>query len=124
MAILTTIKAIPLAYNKDLQEDKEGFFDAERQTINCLNIMAEMLPSITLKKERMARMLAACAEAEKTYAERFLGRTLTALFEEDGGYTQNYIRVQAEGAKEGGMYEVRLTKYENGGCMSEIVKQI
>ena len=78
----------------------------------------------SLKKERMARMLAACAAAEKTYAERFLGRTLTALFEEDGGYTQNYIRVQAEGAKEGGMYEVRLTKYENGGCMSEIVKQI
>ncbi len=78
----------------------------------------------SLKKERMARMLAACAEAEKTYAERFLGRTLTALFEEDGGYTQNYIRVQAAGAKEGGMYEVRLTKYENGGCMSEIVKQI
>ena len=60
MAILTTIKAIPLAYNKDLQEDKEGFFDAERQTINCLNIMAEMLPSIALKKERMAK----AAEAE------------------------------------------------------------
>lgn len=55
MAILTVIKAIPLAYNKDLQEDKEGFFDAERTTINCLNIMAEMLPSITLNKKRMAK---------------------------------------------------------------------
>ena len=60
MALLTTIKAIPLAYNKDLQEDKEGFFDAERQTINCLNIMAEMLPSIKLNKKRMAK----AAEAE------------------------------------------------------------
>ena len=55
MAILTTIKAIPLAYNKDLQEDKEGFFDAERQTINSINIMAEMLPTIKLNKKRMAK---------------------------------------------------------------------
>ncbi len=60
MGILTVIKAIPLAYNKDLQEDKEGFFDAEKTTINCVNIMAEMLPNITFKKERMARS----AEAE------------------------------------------------------------
>ena len=28
MALLTTLKGLPLAYNKDLQEDKEGFFDA------------------------------------------------------------------------------------------------
>ncbi len=55
MAILTTIKAVPLAYNKDLQEDKEGFFDAEKQVINSLNIMAEMLLSITLNVKRMAK---------------------------------------------------------------------
>jgi argininosuccinate lyase len=52
-AMLTTIKAIPLAYNKDLQEDKEGFFDAENQVINCVNIMAEMLKHISLKTEKM-----------------------------------------------------------------------
>lgn len=55
MALLTTIKAVPLAYNKDLQEDKEGFFDAERQVINSLNIMAEMLPAISLKTKKMAK---------------------------------------------------------------------
>lgn len=60
MALLTTIKAIPLAYDKDLQEDKEGFFDAEKQTINSINIMAELLPAIALNKERMA----SAAEAE------------------------------------------------------------
>lgn len=54
MAILTTIKAIPLAYNKDLQEDKEGFFDAERQVVACVDIMAEMLLAISTNKERMA----------------------------------------------------------------------
>ena len=52
-ALLTAVKGIPLAYNKDLQEDKEGFFDAERQVINCVDIMAEMLGAISFKTERM-----------------------------------------------------------------------
>ncbi len=54
-ALLTTIKALPLAYDKDLQEDKEGFFDAEKQVINCLDIMAEMLGAITFDTARMAK---------------------------------------------------------------------
>lgn len=53
MAILTTVKGIPLAYNKDLQEDKEGFFDAEKQVINCVDIMAEMLGAISFKVKNM-----------------------------------------------------------------------
>ncbi len=59
-ALLTTIKGIPLAYNKDLQEDKEGFFDAEKQVINCVDIMAEMLGAISFKVKRMQ----AAAEGE------------------------------------------------------------
>ena len=88
--------------------------------------VAAKLPDLpaALKKERMGRMLAAAQAAEERFLGRFVGRTLTALFEEDGGYTENYIRVYAEGAKEGGMYEVRLTKRAKDGCMSEIVKEI
>lgn len=55
VALLTTLKAIPLAYDKDLQEDKEGFFDAERQVVNSVDIMAEMLPSISFNVKRMAK---------------------------------------------------------------------
>ncbi|MCD8286341.1 MAG: argininosuccinate lyase [Clostridia bacterium] len=55
MAMLTTLKGIPLAYDKDLQEDKEGFFDAEKQVISCVSIMAEMLGGISYKPERMAK---------------------------------------------------------------------
>ena len=55
MGILTIIKGIPLAYNKDLQEDKEGFFDAEKTVVNCLNIMAEMLGAISFKPKQMAK---------------------------------------------------------------------
>ncbi|MCD8039930.1 MAG: argininosuccinate lyase [Clostridia bacterium] len=55
MAILTTLKGIPLAYNKDLQEDKEGFFDCEEQLINCIKIMAELLDNITFRTNRMKK---------------------------------------------------------------------
>lgn len=88
--------------------------------------VAAKLPDLppAVKKQRMARMLACAAEAEERYLARFAGRTLTALFEEDGGYTQNYIRVHCAGANEGGMYEVRLSKRVKDGYEAEIVREI
>ena len=53
VALLTAIKGIPLAYNKDLQEDKEGLFDAEKTLKDCLAIFAEMMSQIGLNTERM-----------------------------------------------------------------------
>src|SRR3712207_8759251 len=44
---------LPLAYNKDMQEDKEGFFDAVDTIIKSLKIMSEMLDSLEIKKENM-----------------------------------------------------------------------
>ena len=74
----------------------------------------------SVKKERMARMLEACRRAEEKYLARFLGTTHVALFEEDGGYTENYIRVYHPEARDGGMYEVRLL----GGTRCEILREI
>lgn len=53
VALLTAIKGIPLAYNKDLQEDKEGLFDAEKTLKDCLAIFAEMMGQIGLNVKRM-----------------------------------------------------------------------
>lgn len=53
MAILTTMKGIPLAYNKDMQEDKEGFFDSLETTLSCIKIMNGMLSTLKIKKESM-----------------------------------------------------------------------
>lgn len=53
MGLLTTIKGIPLAYNKDLQEDKECLFDTETTVLRCVTIFAEMLKNITLKTDNM-----------------------------------------------------------------------
>lgn len=78
----------------------------------------------SVKQERMARMLARAKEAEEAYLSRFASRTLTALFESDGGYTSNYIRVYAENAKEGGMYEVTLLERYRDGWHVRIEKEI
>ena len=53
MSILTTMKGIPLAYNKDMQEDKEAVFDCVDTTKLCLQIMAPMLSSLRAKPEAM-----------------------------------------------------------------------
>ena len=54
MGMLTVMKGLPLAYNKDLQEDKEGFFDAVDTLADSLLIMQGMLATATFNKERMA----------------------------------------------------------------------
>ena len=50
---LTMLKGLPLAYNKDMQEDKESIFDAVDTVIMCLEIMAPMTESMTVHKENM-----------------------------------------------------------------------
>ena len=53
MALLTTCKSLPLAYNKDLQECKEGPLDAARTLGDCMAIMAGMLETMTVNEGRM-----------------------------------------------------------------------
>jgi argininosuccinate lyase len=52
MGLLTVMKGLPLAYNKDLQEDKQGAFDAAETLAACLRLTAEMLPRIRVDAER------------------------------------------------------------------------
>jgi argininosuccinate lyase len=54
-AMLVTMKGLPLAYNKDMQEDKEGLFDAMTQWHICLCIASEVIDTIKLDKERCAK---------------------------------------------------------------------
>ena len=55
MGLLTTLKGLPLAYNKDMQEDKEGVFDACDTVKMCLRIMTPMVGSMTVNRENMLR---------------------------------------------------------------------
>ena len=55
MAMLTTLKGLPLAYNKDMQEDKEAVFDAVETVKMCLKVFAPMLATMTAKPENMKK---------------------------------------------------------------------
>ncbi|AAO35181.1 argininosuccinate lyase [Clostridium tetani] len=55
IAILTVMKGIPLAYNKDMQEDKESFFDASDTVLSCIKVMEGMLSSLKVKKGNTLR---------------------------------------------------------------------
>src|SRR3989338_2386609 len=58
MALLTVMKAQPLAYNKDNQEDKEPVFDTLDTVLGCLKAFAGMLPALTVKRDNLARAAA------------------------------------------------------------------
>ncbi|SEN46764.1 argininosuccinate lyase [Lihuaxuella thermophila] len=55
IGLLTTLKALPLTYNKDLQEDKEGVFDTVKTLTGALSIMAPMLQTMKVNKEQMKK---------------------------------------------------------------------
>ena len=55
MALLTVCKGLPLAYNKDLQEDKEPVFDAADTVKNSLGIFTEMISTMAVRKDSMAK---------------------------------------------------------------------
>jgi len=55
MAMLTTMKALPLAYNRDLQEDKEGLFDTVDTLLASLEVFSGMVKSLKIKAENMER---------------------------------------------------------------------
>lgn len=55
MALLTLLKGIPLAYNKDMQEDKEAIFDSFDTVIMCLKVFEPMIKTMKVNKENMLK---------------------------------------------------------------------
>ena len=55
VALLTTLKGLPLAYNKDMQEDKEGVFDAVDTVLACLAITAPMVRTMGVRADTMRK---------------------------------------------------------------------
>jgi argininosuccinate lyase len=54
-SLLTTMKGLPLAYNKDMQEDKEPFFDSLDTVLTCLKIMTKMISTMKVNSENMKK---------------------------------------------------------------------
>lgn len=58
MGMLTTLKGLPIAYNKDMQEDKEGMFDTADTLKGALALFAPMIQTMEVKKENMYQAVA------------------------------------------------------------------
>ena len=63
VTLLTLLKGLPLAYNKDMQEDKEALFDAADTLLDCLTVTAALTPQLSVKRQSMRR---ACDEGYVT----------------------------------------------------------
>ena len=73
LALLTTMKGLPLAYNKDMQEDKEGVIDTALTLETCLRLTASMMPRIEVNRTRM-REAAGAAFSNATDLADYLAR--------------------------------------------------
>ncbi|MBN1289752.1 MAG: argininosuccinate lyase [Actinobacteria bacterium] len=58
MSILTVMKGLPLSYNRDLQEDKEGLFDAIETVLGCLHVIERTVDTMEFDRERAAQLVA------------------------------------------------------------------
>jgi argininosuccinate lyase len=53
MSVLTVMKGLPLAYNRDMQEDKEPLFDTVDTVTGCLHVLNKMMPRVRFNKKKM-----------------------------------------------------------------------
>jgi argininosuccinate lyase len=69
VALLTTMKGLPLAYNRDMQEDKVPVFDAVDTVKACLSVMGAMVPQLRFNRNRMAETASAAYATATDIAE-------------------------------------------------------
>ena len=74
MALLTLLKGLPLTYNRDLQEDKEGFFDTVDTLLATLAVFRDMLAGLTLDTERVTRLARESYMLATDLADYLVGR--------------------------------------------------
>ncbi len=102
-ALLIVLKGLPLAYGKDLQEDKEPVFDAADSLALCLAAMAAMIAGMSIDTNRLAAA-AALGHTTATDLADWLVRTLGLSFREAHGVAGRAVRLaEARGVDLGGL---------------------
>ncbi len=74
MGLLTTLKGLPLTYNRDLQEDKEGFFDTVDTWQTTVEVFAAMLPGLKLQTERVQSLAGESGMLATDLADYLVGK--------------------------------------------------
>lgn len=99
ISLLTTMKALPLAYNKDMQEDKEPVFDTAENLGICLQAMAGMLRDMKVDKEKMKKA-AGVAYATATDLADYLVRELKIPFRDAHHITARIVKIASDKGKD------------------------
>jgi argininosuccinate lyase len=76
LAMLTILKGLPLAYNRDMQEDKPPLFDTVDTVKACLGVLTEMLPQIRFNRQRMLEAASGGYSTATDVAEYLVGKGL------------------------------------------------
>ena len=113
--LLVVLKGLPLAYSKDMQEDKEGLFDAADNLELCLAAMAGMLAGLTVDRSRM-RAAAGVGHTTATDLADWLVREKGVPFREAHGVSARVVRL----AEEKGCALTELTLAELRGLDTRI----
>ena len=90
MALLTAMKALPLAYNKDMQEDKEALFDALDTAELCLEVLAPMVRTAVFHTDNMRKAAAAGFINATDCADYLVGKGIP--FRDAYGMTGQLVR--------------------------------
>ena len=107
MAILTTLKGLPLTYNRDLQEDKEGFFDTVDTLLSTLQVFAGMIETMTVHPTRMEDASQTGNMLATDLADYLVARGMP--FREAHGILHRASRYAREHAKE--VHQLSLEEY-------------
>ena len=108
MALLTTLKGLPLTYNRDLQEDKEGFFDAVDTLQTTLEVFQAMLPGLELDAVRVAGLSGESQMLATDLADYLVGKGVP--FREAHGIMRELCRYCDAQGKE--LQQLLLSEYQ------------
>ncbi|MCH7787316.1 MAG: argininosuccinate lyase [Chloroflexi bacterium] len=107
--LLTLLKGLPMTYNRDLQEDKEGFFDTVDTLLTTLDVFADMMPKLSLNPDRMREAAQGSYVLATDIADYLVGKGMP--FREAHGVV---ARLSEHAAKHGkGFDELSLDVYRN-----------
>jgi len=98
IALLTTMKSLPLAYNKDMQEDKESVFDTAENIGICLQAMAGMIGDLKVDKDKM-KAAAGAGYSTATDLADWLVRELKIPFRDAHHITAKIVKIASDKGK-------------------------
>lgn len=108
-AMLTTLKGLPLAYNRDMQEDKEGLFDTVDTVVNSLNIMAGVVATLKVNADRMRAAAAGTYTLATDVADYLVKKGMP--FRQAHSIAGNLVKYAATKGKE--LSELTLKEYRS-----------